>query len=210
MGCYCVSYIILISSPGVNNPFTFLDDGYSTQIGLFQFCNVLYGSFDCIYFDGFECMGPPDSWAFCNLRRASAGLMITALILSIIGCAYFGALGLKDSTARTAGLIAGSITLLAVILYIIAMSLMIYLKRIVEFNTLRTGMMPPGMMFPLGPMPLFVWYGASLILAIIAWILGLLVSLLMILHGSSVKKENDDEPVIQEKQYAALNTPSNE
>jgi hypothetical protein len=193
---------MLISSPGVNNPFTFVDDGYSSQIGLFQFCHVLYGSFDCIYYDGFECIGPPDSWAFCNLRRASAGLMISALILSIIGCAYFGILGLKSSTARTAGFVAGSITLLAVILYIIAMSLMIYLKRIVEFNTLRTGMMPPGMMGPMGPMPLFSWYGASLVLAIIAWILGLIVALLMIMHGSAVKKD-DDEPVIKEKEYSA-------
>jgi hypothetical protein len=83
------------------------------------------------------------------------------------------------------------------------MSLMIYLKRIVEFNTLRTGLMPPGMMGPMGPMPLLSWYGASLVLAIIAWILGLLVALLMIMHGSSVKKDNDDEPVIKEKEYSA-------
>ena len=97
----------------MNNPFTLLDDGYSTQIGLFQFCQVLYGSFDCRYFDGFECMGGPDSWVFCNMKRAAAGLMITGLLLSIIACAYFGALGLKESTAKTAGVIAGSITLLA-------------------------------------------------------------------------------------------------
>jgi hypothetical protein len=192
----------------MNNPFDFLDDGYSSQIGLFQFCHVMYGSYDCIYYDGFECIGPPDSWAFCNLRRASAGLMITALIFAIIGCAYFGIFGLKESTARTAGLVAGSITLLAVILYIIAMSLMIYLKRIVEFNTLRTGIMPPGMMSPLGPMPIFSWYGASFILAIMAWIFGSIVALLMIIHGSSVKQRNDDEPIIQEKgnsgQYTSL------
>lgn len=44
--------------------------------------------------------------------------MITALILSMIACAYFGALGLKESNARAVGLIAGSITLLAGMVHI--------------------------------------------------------------------------------------------
>lgn len=88
------------------------------------------------------------------------------------------------------------------------MSLMIYLKRIVEFNTLRTGIMAPGMMFPgpgvVGPMPIFVWYGASLILAIIAGVLGLIVAILMIMHGTSVKKVDEDEPAIHEKDYSEI------
>ena len=88
------------------------------------------------------------------------------------------------------------------------MSLMIYLKRIVEFNSLRTGIMAPGVMLPgpgmMGPMPLFIYYGASLIITIIAWVLGILVALLMMIHGISFGKKVEDEPVIHYKEYSEV------
>jgi hypothetical protein len=163
-------------------------------------------------------MGGPDSWVFCNMRRAAAGLMITGLILSLIACAYFGALGLKQSSAKAAGIIAGTITFLAgkkfrtkisVIFYIVAMCLMIYLKGIIEFNSLRTGIMAPGAMLPspgmmMGPMPLLIYYGASLIITIIAWVLGIVVAILMMIHGNSFGKKVEDEPVIHYKEYSEV------
>ena len=89
---------------------------------------------------------------------------------------------------------------LIVIFYIIAMSLMIYMERLIEINTFRTGIMAPrvglGMM---GPIPLYTYYGASLYLSITAWCLGLVVIVLMFLSGSSKRKADEDEPKITYK-----------
>jgi hypothetical protein len=80
-----------------DDDYSIMGGRFSSQSGLFQFCQVIFNNFDCRYYTGFECIGPPDFQRSCWNRRGAAGLMVAGLVLSIVALFVYAFTSLKSA-----------------------------------------------------------------------------------------------------------------
>ncbi len=168
-------------------------------------CQVLYSSFDCRYYDGFDCMGSPDMMRFCYNRRAAAALMITGLILSFAALVYYSLIAFKPQVNKVGGIVVTVLTVLAsklvfllnfinnlVIFYIIAMGLYVNLRGLVQWNA-QLAAFGPNVFSWMNA--LVVFYGPSFYLAIVSWILALIAVIFVGAHFSTQSKAQQNKTV---------------
>lgn len=188
----------IIVSTEFDDDVAVLGGDFVSHSGLFQFCQVIFDNYRCMYYTGYECVGGPDFNYTCTNRRAAGGLMITGIILTAIAVIYFAATMNSRVPNRIAKIVSSVLTAIGTLFFIISMGLMIYLTRIVKWTTAMSAF---GASMYGWIDEMHVHYGASFILSIVAWILTLFASILMGIYNPEPVMPKDETEFFKDDRH---------